>query len=247
MPIDSITVHLTDGIKQGDYAPNKVYDLTAYLSNPTDAELQSAVALIVRTGERFLGRAAPAPTGEVIATATALPPTSSASQASPSEPVGEPQRRTRRTRAQIEADAAAAAAAQSGSASQDAASDPQSAPAAAAGSYTSGSATDVSTVIAVETPGQPASSQPSAASQEDDEWAAAAPETLTITDQELNHACSVTAERVKDPAKVKGVIANFNPGGDAFDPAKPGGRRFTVNDIPANQRADFLAQLKALT
>lgn len=59
MPIDSITIRLTDGIKGAvDYAPNKLYDLTAIVSNPTDAEVEKAVALIVLTGERFLGRAA---------------------------------------------------------------------------------------------------------------------------------------------------------------------------------------------
>ena len=218
MPIDSITVHLTDGIKQGDYAPNKVYDLTAFLSNPTENEVLDAVDMIVRSGERFLGRTARAR----VEVSAPLPPTSSASPASTGEPAaGEPQRRTRRTKAQMEADEA-----------RDRAE--IEAAAAPAVSEQSTSATDTAS----------AQSSPTA---DEDEWAAAAPAELTITDQELNHACSVSAERVKDPQKVKGVIAKFNPGGDAWDPAKPGGRRFTVNDLPANQRPDFLAQLKALT
>lgn len=78
-----------------------------------------------------------------------------------------------------------------------------------------------------------------------DEWDAGPP--VAVTDQELNHACSTTAERTKDPIKVRAQIALFNPGGDAFDPTKPGGRKFTVNDIPPAQRQAFLDKLKALT
>ncbi len=163
---------------------------------------------------------------------TEIPPTSSGSQASPSdEPTaGEPARRTRRTKAQIEADEAAAKAAQTGAAAAPADTAPSTDAAAPAASAA-----------------EPQTASEGAVGETGlDEWEAAAPATVSITDQELNHTCSVTAERCKDPAKVKATILKFSPGGDDWDPAKPGGRRFTVNDIPANQRADFIAQLKAL-
>lgn len=158
-----------------------------------------------------------------------LPPTSSASQASQPDQTaseaaaaGEPQRRTRRTKAEMEAARAA---------------EQQAEPAAGAPSIPS-------TADGTADAGTETSSTASA--QADDEWAAAAPAEVAITDAELNHTCSVTADRVKERGKVTEVIRKFQPGGDAWDPAKPGGRKFTVNDIPANQRVDFIAQLKAL-
>lgn len=57
MPIDSITVRVTDGLKTGEYAPNKVYDLTAIISNPGDGDVDRAITLLSGAGERFLGRA----------------------------------------------------------------------------------------------------------------------------------------------------------------------------------------------
>lgn len=178
-----------------------------------------------------------------------LPPTSSASPASTDEAAapGEPQRRTRRTKAQIEADAAAAAAGQSALATV---SDPQSAAGLAAGAATSEQ--DAPAISAQQTgattPPSGDATTPTTAPSDDDEWAAAAPETATIPDTELNHTCSVQAERLKEGGalKVKAVIGSFSPGGDAWDPAK-GGRKFLVNDIPQSQRADFIAKLKALT
>lgn len=80
---------------------------------------------------------------------------------------------------------------------------------------------------------------------DEDEWSAAAPETVTITDAELNSACTDTSKRIGAGAPIKTLIGTFSPGGDAWDPDK-GGRKFAVNDIAPNQRADFIAKLKAL-
>ena len=80
----------------------------------------------------------------------------------------------------------------------------------------------------------------------EDEWSAAAPETVTITDAELNSACTDTSKRIGAGAPIKALIGTFSPGGDAWDPDK-GGRKFAVNDIAPNQRADFIAKLKQLS
>jgi hypothetical protein len=206
MPIDNMTVHLTDGIKQGDYAPNKVYDLTAFLSSPSEAEVDQAVDMIVRAGERFLGRK---PT---------LPPTSSASpeyragvdalKATNTPDVGEAQRRTRRTKAEMEA-------------------------------------ARLAEIAAADAPAEPEPSPPAdEAAASDDEWAVE--ETPAITDLELNHSCSETAGRTKKPLDIKALIGSFSPATDEYNVEK-GGRKFTVNDIPQSQRADFIAKLKALS
>lgn len=100
---------------------------------------------------------------------------------------------------------------------------------------------------ATETPAETAAS-PSDPSTEDDEWAAAAPEQVHIADSVLNGTCSETAGRLKEGGgiKVRNVIRAFAPEGDEWNESK-GGRKFTVNDIPQTQRADFIAKLKALT
>lgn len=84
------------------------------------------------------------------------------------------------------------------------------------------------------------------ASEVVDEWDVGAADAPTITDLELNHSCSETAGRTKKPLDVKALIGTFAPATDEFNVEK-GGKKFTVNDIPQNQRADFIAKLKALT
>lgn len=131
-----------------------------------------------------------------------------------------PPKRTRRTAAQIAADNAAAA-------GQPTAGQPS--PDTSSGSQASD-----------EVMGEPTLSTAPAA----DEWDAGPP--AAISDKELNEACGEAAGRVKDPVKVRGAIALFSPGGDAWDPTA-GGKKFTVNDIPQTQRRAFLDKLKALT
>jgi hypothetical protein len=207
--------------------PMKKAEVSLFASVPEGADPVAALNYVTRLAqdkvkEMLMGSTAAV---AVEVDGAPFPPTSVASPApnGSGDSVGEPQRRTRRTRAQIEADDRAAALAAEQTTTQNVAG------------------------VQVSETTSASSTSTTASAGTDDEWAAAAPDEVTITDAELNHTCSVTAERVKDPAKVKGVIGNFNPGGDAFDPAKPGGQRFTVNDIPAQQRADFIAQLKALT
>ena len=91
----------------------------------------------------------------------------------------------------------------------------------------------------------PASTETESQAADEDEWSAAAPETVTITDAELNSACTDTSKRIGAGAPIKALIGTFSPGGDAWDPDK-GGRKFAVNDIAPNQRADFIAKLKQL-
>jgi hypothetical protein len=92
----------------------------------------------------------------------------------------------------------------------------------------------------------PASTETESQAADEDEWSAAAPETVTITDAELNSACTDTSKRIGAGAPIKALISTFSPGGDAYDPDK-GGRKFAVNDIAPNQRADFIAKLKRLS
>lgn len=245
--ITEVTITFGNGIKREEYGPVKKAEVTirAIVNQGEDGVI--ALNYISRIAEAkckelLLGTAAPAAD-------TPLPPISAGSPASPSEDAaapGEPQRRKRRTQAEIAADAAAAATAQSTSAIETAAVDPTSAAqTAAANSDTSGSATSASPASAAATPGQPELSPPSTDGVVD-EWDVGAADAPTITDLELNHSCSETAGRTKKPLDVKALIGTFAPATDEFNVEK-GGRKFTVNDIPQNQRADFIAKLKALT
>lgn len=223
MPVDISEVKVTfgNGIKREEYGPTKRAEvsLTAIVNTGDDGIIALSVLANLakaKVREMLLADGAAAP---VAPAEDPLPPTSSGSPASP--PEAEPTKRTRRTKEQIAADNAAAAGAGSTVEVTQPASEPG--PATEAGSPATAAATDPS----------------------ENEWAAAAPETVAITDQELNHTCSLTSERTKDPLGIKAVIGSYSPGGPAWDPAQ-GGRKFTVNDIPANQRADFIAKLKAL-
>lgn len=107
---------------------------------------------------------------------------------------------------------------------------------------------DASPAAAPEVPTQPAegSASPAGAPQTSDagaeqtsgdEWGADAAE-ATITDAELNAACSTTAERVGNPTLVRDAIQSFN--------TKPAGEKFKVTEIPQNLRASFLQKLTDL-
>lgn len=71
MAIQSITVRISDGIKTVDYAPPRLYDLTAVIIDPrgTDAqkEVLDAIGILKAAGESFLGRSAPASAVTVVA------------------------------------------------------------------------------------------------------------------------------------------------------------------------------------
>jgi hypothetical protein len=57
------TIKLKDGIKIADYHPTREYEITAFVDDDHagEAEVQAAVDLIKRQGDRFLGRAVAAP------------------------------------------------------------------------------------------------------------------------------------------------------------------------------------------
>jgi|ERR1700688_4150845 len=108
MTIQAITVRISDGIKTGDYAPSKLYDLSANVIDfdNVDEALASAIATLQRAGDHFLGRAV-APkysitTGDGVNKAP-LP-----SETEIRSSTAEPTKRTRRTKAEIEADLIAA-------------------------------------------------------------------------------------------------------------------------------------------
>lgn len=56
MQFDSVTIKVTDGIKQGDYAPNKSYDLTGILTNASDPDITAGILVLLKAGEAYLGR-----------------------------------------------------------------------------------------------------------------------------------------------------------------------------------------------
>ena len=223
--ISQVQVTFGNGIKREEYGPLK--------------KAEVSIIAIVNTGEdgvialNYITKIAQDKVREMLTiqgqpAAAAAEPSSTPGVADKGSPdiagEGEPApKRHRRTQAEMEA--ARAAEASTGSAAAE--------PAATAASETQ----------AVDT----TSTTSAASAGEANEWDVGGAETVaTITDQELNHTCSVTAERTSKPLAVREVIKLFNPGGDAFDPAKPGGRKFSVADIPQNQRADFIAKLKAL-
>lgn len=229
--ISQVQVTFGNGIKREEYGPLKKAEVT--------------IIAIVNTGEdgvvalNYISNIAQAKVRDLLTiqgSAPAAAPATGEIQGDPGGAPGEPQRRHRRTKAEIEADELKAA------------------QAVEAANNTSGSATPASADTPApkdHTPPElsPQSESGSTAADDGDEWGAAAPEEISISDVELNSTCSATAQRLGEGGalKVKGTIVQFSPGGDAFDPAKPGGRKFTVNDIPQNQRASFLAKLRALS
>ena len=235
--ISQVQVTFGNGIKREEYGPLK--------------KAEVSIVAIVGTGEdgvvalNYITKIAQAKVREMLtiqgqpAAAAAEPsPAEATARSTEAVVVGEgeqPERRTRRTKAEMEA-ARAAEAGQASSASATSVSQtsqPETASAPTTGSSPAEPAT----------PAAASSAEPS----QENEWDVGGAETVaTITDQELNHTCSVTAERTSKPLAVREVIKLFNPGGDAFDPDKPGGRKFSIADIPQNQRADFIAKLKAL-
>jgi hypothetical protein len=56
MTINSVTVRVSDGIKTADYAPPKLYDLTAIVESPAADDLDKTIDMLVAAGDRFLGR-----------------------------------------------------------------------------------------------------------------------------------------------------------------------------------------------
>lgn len=64
------------------------------------------------------------------------------------------------------------------------------------------------------------------------------PESTPITDADLNAACQRKAGQLESAQKIKELVGTFNP-----DPT----RQFNLREIPAVQRADFLAKLEALS
>lgn len=131
--------------------------------------------------------------------------------------------RKRRTKAQIDADNAAAAA----KAADPADMGGEPSPPAADPSDMGGATTDTS-------------SGSSAADPADFDFDApiepTAPAT-TITDADLNAAVQKKNGELGDPPKIRNLIGSFNP-----DPTK----QFQLRQIPAEQRADFIAKLEAL-
>jgi hypothetical protein len=208
--IDGITVRFSDGIKTVDYAPPRLYDITAnvVLAGDDDLEvvLTSTLTAIQRAGFAALH-------GKAVGPATA-PPQAAEEAAKPT--------RTRRTNAQIAADKAA----------EDAAKTP-AADASAIGD-------DIPLDGPTSTGAASAASDPSAivdAEVEDWEKPTVAAEVKPITDADLNSAVQKRNAELGNPSQIRELIATFNP-----DPTK----QFTLREIPAAKRPDFLVKLAAL-
>lgn len=221
--ISEVRVEFGNGIKREEYGPTKSakVTLTAIVNAGEDGVI--ALEYISKIAQdkvrQMLGVGGSTEAATAATGSPAAPPPSETVSGEPNAPAT----RHRRTKAQIEADNAVAAEA-------------AKAPSPNTSSGLPAAGDEIWAEPQPETQAETATT---------DEWDAGP--TPEVTDQELNHACSVTAERVKDGLKVRATIALFNPGGDAFDPTKPGGRKFTVNDIPPAQRQAFLDKLKALT
>jgi len=223
--ISQVSVEFGNGIKREEYGPTK----TAKVS----------IVAIVNTGEdgtialNYISSVAQAKVRELLTiggqVATVEPPAGTPLTEAEREANGLPQdppRRRRRTNAEIAADEAAAKAAQS----------------AGAASNTSASATPAPADTPAPEVSTPTTSEQPSSAGEPDEWEAAAPSATPITDAQLNHACSEAAGRLGGGDKVKLVIGSFSPSKDGLIE----GRKFSVSDIPASQRADFLQKLKDL-
>lgn len=233
--ITEVRVTFGNGIKREEFGPTKKAEvtITAAVDKGQDgrATLDEISELALRKTAELLG--APRPAEQP------LPPTSSASQASPAE--AEPQRRTRRTKEQIAADNAAAEAAKQAATNPTGNTPPADEWAGVAAGTDAPAASEQQAADTTQPSGDDTTQKTTAAT---DDWTAS--ETATITDADLNQHCSTHAARVKDPLKVRGVIAKFNPGTDAFNPDK-GGKKFGVSDIPQEQRPSFVKALEDLT
>jgi hypothetical protein len=60
MHFDSVTINISDGLKQGDYAPNKTYSLTGIVTNADSAAISAGIMVLLEAGEAYLGRNATA-------------------------------------------------------------------------------------------------------------------------------------------------------------------------------------------
>lgn len=54
MPIESISLNVKDSVKIMDYADPRTYNFTAFIANPTDAEVADALAMMKTHGDAFL-------------------------------------------------------------------------------------------------------------------------------------------------------------------------------------------------
>lgn len=116
---------------------------------------------------------------------------------------------------------------------------------AAAGPPAGGATPSPSDLSAIPDDGPGEQSAPSAESPADlggvtDEWEVPAEvevEVVTVTDADLNALVQKRNGELGDPVKIRTLIGKFNP-----DPTKP----FQLRQIPADQRAQFVADLNAL-
>jgi len=216
--INGLTVRFSDGIKTADYAPPRLYDITANVTlnddDHADSVLLDTLTRIRRAGDAALrGKTAieiPEPTGAL----HAPDPAAVEGEATP------PARRKRRTAAEIAADAALAKAAHPkgevdpAAIVEDEPDAPEDDPANAVDDFT----------VDGETPGS--------------EDFAVEGEVEEITDAALNAAVQRKNAELSDPELIRGLIKKYNP-----DPTKA----FQLREIPPEKRADFITKLGGLT
>ncbi|HLZ22941.1 MAG TPA: hypothetical protein VKQ30_12535 [Ktedonobacterales bacterium] len=188
--INGFTVRFSDGIKTADYAPPRLYDITANVTitddDHADSVLLDTLTRIRRAGDAALrGR-----------TAIEIPAPSGAPEA---EVEGEPApKRKRRTAAEIAADAALAKAAHP---KGDPAAITEDEPPLEGGDPPSGGTADDFSIEG-ETPAA-------------DEFAVDGEEAEEITDAALNAAVQRKNAELSDPELIRGLIKKYNP-----DPTK---------------------------
>lgn len=220
--INSITVRASDGIKTVDYAPPRLYDITALIT-PTDDEnvdrlIADTLDRIKAAGDRYLHGTTAAPKATAVANDAATVTDT---------PVDDPApRKRRRTATEIAADAALAKAAH-----------PK-------GETDYSAVTDDPSLIAspdddFKIEGEPPAPEDDPANAVEDFSIDGEPEVSEeITDAALNAAVQRKNSELGDPEAIRAVIKTYNP-----DPTKT----FQLREIPQAKRAEFITKLGGLT
>lgn len=229
--INGLTVRFSDGIKTADYAPPRLYDITANVTladdDHADSVLLDTLTRIRRAGDAALRGKTALEVKEPTVVANDAATETSAEDPTP--------RKRRRTAAEIAADAALAKAAhpkggdaatvvgiQDASAvTDDEPSAPEDDPANAADDF--------------QIDGETSCVEPS----DEDFSVDGEPEPdEEITDAALNAAVQRKNADLGDPEAIRAVIKGYNP-----DPTKT----FQLREIPQAKRAEFITKLGGLT
>lgn len=233
--INGVTVRFSDGIKTADYAPPRLYDITANVAleagDHAETVILEALTLIRRAGSAALK-------GQT--SYEVKPPADAGLVEEPASPPAEQPRRVRRTKAQIEADEKA---------KRDASASSSGAPAGGANTA-AGSSADAAASLDDPTDGDenvihlPDETDDAAALEDEEdnglsEFDVPAPEPAgePVNDADLASAVTKKNGEINNPDAIRELIGSYNP-----DPTKP----FQLRQVPADKRQEFLGKLAAL-